>query len=183
MVTRSEDKAVTTFLWVICVMSMLCLGMVYTHKVREHHKQQNEIHAALVNVEPKVVEKQVLQYYNPFRQQETLSPEDELRFCQTVAGESAYESWEGIAAVAETIKNHLDSGKTIDETLALYSGHMEEVPEYVRTLCLDVLYEGLEVFGGESMYFYSPEWMEGGVSAWHETREFLGQIGGHKFFK
>ena len=115
-------------------------------------------------------------------QKEVLPEEEELLFCQIVAGEAAYEPWEGIAAVAECLKNHLAEAP-MDEIRPLFCGWMEEVPYYVTVICRAVLYDDLEVLGDSVKYFYSPTWTEGGVSYWHESQEYLGSIGNHRFFR
>ena len=112
-----------------------------------------------------------------------LDTDEEDTFIRIVAGEALHDGWESIVAVAEVLRNHIVAGATVYEAQRLFDGWWDgALPEYVVTLCRDVLNDRLSVIGREAKWFYSPAYMVDGWSAWHESQQFLGWVGSHKFF-
>ena len=59
-----------------------------------------------------------------------------------------------------------------------YAGWSEKVSEDTKNAVKEVF-----VFGNKMhdsvLWFYAPEWCE---SKWHESQQFVAEIGGHRFF-
>ena len=110
--------------------------------------------------------------------------EDEYELvCRVVMGEAGGEPYKGQVAVAQCILNACRiedkrPGEIIEEYQ--YTTWQPEPSESVRTAVCAVFDDGVTVFGDDVLYFYAPAQI---TSDWHETKELVTEIGGHRFFK
>lgn len=107
--------------------------------------------------------------------------------CRVMMSECAGEPLEGQHAVAQVILDRLRSedfpGNVYD--VLTQDGQFSEPSDEDATVAVyeavaAVFDRGERVTECEILYFYSPKWY--GVSEWHESREFILRIGGHKFY-
>ena len=99
-----------------------------------------------------------------------------------VAGESMGEPYEGQVAVAECIINAcLKDGLQPSEvrTKYKYSGWHNEPSESVKKAVSAVFDDGYRIADKPIMYFYAFKYTK---SNWHESQDFVMEIGGHRFF-
>ena len=99
-----------------------------------------------------------------------------------VAGESMGEPYEGQVAVAECILNAcLKDGLQPSEvrTKYKYSGWHNEPSESVKKAVSAVFDDGYKITDKFILYFYAPKYTS---SSWHESQDFVMEIGGHRFF-
>lgn len=136
--------------------------------IREEIEKANEV--AMVSVEPV--------------QESVFFLDDYQRWvveCM-VAGESMIEPYEGQVGVAQCILNAcLKDGIQPSEvrTKYKYSGWHEEPSESVKKAVSAVFDDGYKVTDEYILYFYAPKYAKG---KWHETQDFVMEIGGHRFF-
>ena len=116
--------------------------------------------------------------------------EYELWFVEcVVAGECAYEPYEGKLAVAQCYFDAmLKDGLSATEVKSVYgySGWNENLDKQdpkayneVKNAIMDVFYGGKFVTDKPILYFYNPAIV---YSGWHEAQEYWGSIANHKFF-
>ena len=116
--------------------------------------------------------------------------EHELWFVECViAGECAYEPYEGKLAVAQCyfdamLKDRLSATEV--KSVYGYSGWNENLDKQdpkayneVKNAIMDVFYGGKFVTEKPILFFYAPKWCD---SPWHESQNYVMTIGGHKFF-
>lgn len=99
-----------------------------------------------------------------------------------VAGESMSEPYDGQVAVAECILNAcLKDGLQPSEvrTKYKYSGWNDEPSESVKKAVSAVFDDGYKITDEFILYFYAPKYT---TSKWHESQDFVMEIGGHRFF-
>ena len=109
-------------------------------------------------------------------------------FCAVVMGECGNtEPDEGVAAVAECLLNYVRMHcMTVAEAIeaAGYSAPPLEPSLRVEAICHMVLFHELAPLGrADALWFYAPEYMTDGYSAWHEGQQYITTIGGHRFFR
>ena len=110
--------------------------------------------------------------------------EDEYELvCHVVMGEAGGEPFQGQIAVAQCILNACRiedkrPGEIIEEYQ--YTTWQPEPSESVRTAVCAVFDNGVKAFGDDVIYFYAPERIS---SDWHESKELVTEIGGHRFFR
>lgn len=113
----------------------------------------------------------------------TLSEEDFTLICQVVSAESKGESQRGQMAVAETIKNRMNLwGKSAQEVCLApyqYAKPDNDFSYDVYQSVHSVFRQNVAVFGNETTHFHrndiSPKWSY--------TKEYVGSVGVHKFYK
>ena len=116
--------------------------------------------------------------------------EHELWFVECViAGECAYEPYEGKLAVAQCYFDAMvKSGLSATEVKSVYgySGWNENLDKQdpkmydeVKNAIMDVFYGGKFVTEKPILFFYAPAY---GRSDWHESQEYCKSIANHKFF-
>ena len=98
-----------------------------------------------------------------------------------VEGEAGGESYEGKLWVATCLRNAMEKDNLPAEQVRIdyqYAGWSESVSEDTKNAVKEVF-----VFGNKMhdsvLWFYAPEWCE---SEWHESQQFVAEIGGHRFF-
>ena len=98
-----------------------------------------------------------------------------------VEGEAGGESYEGKLWVATCLRNAMEKDNLSAEQVRIsyqYAGWSEKVSEDTKNAVKEVF-----VFGNKMhdsvLWFYAPEWCE---SEWHESQQFVAEIGGHRFF-
>lgn len=103
---------------------------------------------------------------------------------RVVAAEARGESYEGMAAVAQTIMQRcMDKGLPPEDIMipGQYADpYMGEISEEVREAVAQIFDRGELAIDAPVMAFYSPT---GGRSAWHENSlRYVTTIGAHRFF-
>ena len=152
--------------------------------------QQNDDDTITTEIEPEPqIEEQELEsaiaYEPPFH-----LTEYELWFVECViAGECAYEPYDGKLAVAQCYFDAmLKDGLSAKEVKSVYGyiGWNENLDKQdpkayneVKNAIMDVFYGGKFVTENPILFFYVPRWC---TSEWHEAQEFEMEIGGHRFF-
>ena len=92
------------------------------------------------------------------------------------------EPYDGQVAVAECILNAcLKDGLQPSEvrTKYKYSGWNDEPSESVKKAVSAVFDDGYKITDEFILYFYAPKYT---TSKWHESQDFVMEIGGHRFF-
>ena len=152
--------------------------------------QQDDDDTITTDIEPKPqIEEQesesAIVYEPPFH-----LTEYELWFVECViAGECAYEPYEGKLAVAQCYFDAmLKDGLSATEVKSVYGyiGWNENLDKQdpkayneVKNAIMDVFYGGKFVTEKPILFFYAPAY---GRSDWHEDQEYWGSIANHKFF-
>lgn len=149
-----------------------------------------------IQIEPQIVEQEskfeideaepALEYYtSPIN----LTEDDRWFIESVVAGECAYEQYEGKLAVAQCyfdamIKDGL-SAREVKE-LYQYDGWNPDLDKQDKKMYIEVMDAVHDIFDvGQFvtdkpiLFFYAPRWC---TSDWHEAQEFEMEIGGHRFF-
>lgn len=140
-----------------------------------------------IYIEPEIVElKSEIEYY--------VSPiyltEDDRWFIEcVVAGECAYEPYEGKLAVAQCYFDAMiKDGLTAREVKEVYqyAGWNSDLDKQDRKMYIEVMEAVHDIFDvGQFvtekpiLFFYSPSLCD---SPWHESQNYVMTIGGHKFF-
>ena len=99
-----------------------------------------------------------------------------------VTGESIGEPYDGQVAVAQCVLNAcLKDGIQPSEvrTKYKYSGWNTNPTESVKKAVSAVFDDGYKITDKYILYFYAPKYSKG---SWHETQQFVMEIGGHRFF-
>lgn len=102
---------------------------------------------------------------------------------RVVMAEAGGESYEGQMAVAQCILNastlhDIRPDEAVEEFK--YTGWRPDPTEEVKQAVAAVFDDGDTVFDRDVLYFYAPALCR---SAWHESKNYVTTIGGHKFFK
>lgn len=113
-----------------------------------------------------------------------LTDEEFYAVCAVVMAESGAEPYEGQMAVAWCIRNACE-GDGVRPVYVLehygYTKPKDTWTESVSRAVNAVFWLGEKVVNEPIRYFYAPKLCEG---SWHESaREFVCEIGGHRFFK
>ena len=154
----------------------------------EYQQNDDDTITTEIKLEPQIKEQELesaIAYEPPFH-----LTEYELWFVECViAGECAYEPYEGKLAVAQCYFDAmLKDGLSATEVKSVYGyiGWNENLDRQdpkayneVKNAILDVFYGGKFVSEKPILFFYAPRWC---TSEWHEAQEFEMEIGGHRFF-
>lgn len=119
----------------------------------------------------------------PVRTPYELTPAERDLVERVVMAEAAGEPQIGQMLVAQCIRNacELDGVRPAEVvTHYQYSPKRPEPSDLVRASVAVIFDEGLSFTDPETMYFYAPDRVD---SAWHESQEFVVEVGGHRFFK
>ena len=98
-----------------------------------------------------------------------------------VEGEAGGESYEGKLWVATCLRNAMEKDNLSAEQVRInyqYAGWSEKVSEDTKNAVKEVFVLGNKMHDSV-LWFYAPEWCE---SEWHESQQFVAEIGGHRFF-
>lgn len=121
-------------------------------------------------------------YYNgPLVYYEITADDRETLQC-IVQGEAGGESYEGKCWVATCLLNAMRKGNlTAAEvrTEYQYAGWSEDVSDETVKAVSAVFDDG-ETTHDTVLWFYAPRFCNG---TWHETQQFVAEVGGHKFFE
>ena len=154
----------------------------------EYQQNDDDTITTEIKLEPQIEEQELesaIAYEPPFH-----LTEYELWFVECViAGECAYEPYEGKLAVAQCYFDAmLKDGLSATEVKSVYGyiGWNENLDRQdpkayneVKNAIMDVFYGGKFVTEKPILFFYAPRWC---TSEWHEAQEFEMEIGGHRFF-
>lgn len=103
--------------------------------------------------------------------------------CSVVMSECGHEPYNGIVAVAQCLKNAMKRDDlTAYEAVKRYgyTRNRKTPNNAVRRAVADVFCHGKGVTDEPILYFYNPKLC---TSAFHESQDFVIEIGNHKFFK
>ena len=160
----------------------------YTIKTEPIEESKFEsIEPQYVYVEPQIVEQEseIEHYKSPIN----LTEDDRWFIESVVAGECAYEPYEGKLAVAQSyfdamIKDGL-SAREVKEVYQ-YAGWNPNLDKQDRKMYIEVMDAVHDIFDmGQFvtekpiLFFYAPSLCD---SPWHESQNYAMTIGGHKFF-
>ena len=98
-----------------------------------------------------------------------------------VEGEAGGESYEGKLWVATCLRNAMEKDNLSAEQVRIeyqYAGWSEKVSEDTKNAVKEVFVLGNKMHDSV-LWFYAPKWCE---SEWHESQQFVAEIGGHRFF-
>ena len=154
----------------------------------EYQQDDDDTITTDIKLEPQIEEQEsefAFVYEPPFH-----LTEYELWFVECViAGECAYEPYEGKLGVAQCYFDAmLKDGLSATEVKSAYGyiGWNENLDKQdpkayneVKNAIMDVFYGGKFVTEKPILFFYAPRWC---TSEWHEAQEFEMEIGGHRFF-
>ena len=175
-----------------------CMGIILSPFESSHNVQsvqytiktepiEESVEPQYIYVEPQIVEQEskIERYKSPIN----LTEDDRWFIESVVAGECAYEPYEGKLAVAQCYFDAMiKDGLTATEVKSAYgySGWNENLDKQdpkayneVKNAIMDVFYGGKFVTEKPILFFYNPRWC---TSEWHEAQEFEMEIGGHRFF-
>lgn len=110
-----------------------------------------------------------------------LSAEERIAIERTVEGEAHGESYEGKVWVATCIYNSMrywDASAQSVLTTGGYQGYNEDVQPDTKAAVFRV-FDLDRPIHPSVRYFYAPAWC---TSDWHESLNFVAEIGGHRFF-
>nr|DAG58988.1 MAG TPA: Cell Wall Hydrolase [Caudoviricetes sp.] len=184
-----------------------CMGVIFSPFESSHEAQPvqytiktepieeskfESVESQYIYVEPQIVEQESkidepeIEYYE--------SPinltEDDRWFIESVmAGECAYESYEGKLAVAQCYFDAMiKGGLTAREVKEVYQydGWNPDLDKQDRKMYIEVMDAVHDIFDmGQFvtekpiLFFYAPRWC---TSEWHEAQNLALEIGGHRFF-
>ena len=103
--------------------------------------------------------------------------------CRVVMGESGGEPFQGQLAVAQCILNacRIEDKRPVEIIEEYqYTTWRPDPSESVKAAVSAVFDDGVTVFDDDVLYFYAPAQI---TSDWHETKELVTEIGGHRFFR
>ena len=98
-----------------------------------------------------------------------------------VEGEAGGESYDGKLWVATCLRNAMEKDDLSAEQVRIsyqYAGWGETVSDDTKKAVSRVFDFG-DTTHDSVLWFYAPEWCE---SEWHESQQFVAEIGGHRFF-
>lgn len=165
----------------------LALNVVLAATVTRLLHQEPKIIEKVIKV-PKVVEKTVTLYKPvpmPIQPQPRmyLSLEERYLVESVVTAEAGGETLAGQLLVAQCIFNACVKSKLqpseVFEVYA-YTKHRPEPVESAREAVRLVFDLGVELTTEPILYFYAPALVQ---SDWHESQQFVLELGGHRFFK
>lgn len=110
-----------------------------------------------------------------------LSDADRETLWHIVQGEAGGESYEGKLWVATCLLNAMRKNDMSAEEVRVayqYSGWAETVSDDTKKAVSQVFDFG-DTTHDSVLWFYAPKWCD---SEWHESQQFVTEIGGHRFF-
>ena len=175
-----------------------CMGIILSPLESSHNVQsvqytiktepiEESVEPQYIYIEPQIVEQEskIERYKSPIN----LTEDDRWFIESVVAGECAYEQYEGKLAVAQCYFDAmLKDGLSATEVKSVYGyiGWNENLDKQdpkayneVKNAVMDVFYGGKFVTEKPILFFYAPKWC---TSEWHEAQEFEMEIGAHRFF-
>ena len=175
-----------------------CMGIILSPFESSHNVQsvqytiktepiEESVEPQYIYVEPQIVElESEIEYYkSPIN----LTEDDRWFIESVVAGECAYESYEGKLAVAQCYFDAMiKDGLTAREVKEVYqyAGWNPDLDKQDRKMYIEVMDAVHDIFDmGQFvtekpiLFFYAPSLCD---SPWHESQNYAMTIGGHKFF-
>ena len=110
-----------------------------------------------------------------------ITQEDKITLERIVEGEAGGESFEGKCWVATCLRNAMEKDGLTAEQVRVsyqYSGWKENVSEETERAVAEVFERGNKT-NDSVLWFYAPKWCN---SKWHESQQFVAEIGSHRFF-
>ena len=166
----------------------------YLNRVNESQEQETKIEIYEPKAEPMWIEPQIIEsepepeieyYESPIN----LTEDDRWFIESIVAGECAYEPYEGKLAVAQCYFDAMiKGGLTAREVKEVYqyAGWNPDLDKQDRKMYIEVMDAVHDIFDmGQFvtekpiLFFYAPSLCD---SPWHESQNYAMTIGGHKFF-
>lgn len=98
-----------------------------------------------------------------------------------VQGEAGNEPFEGKMWVATCLLNAMRNSDIDAETARIsgqYAGWNENVSEETK-IAVSMVFDDGKVTHDSVLWFYAPRWCN---SEWHESQQFVAEIGSHRFF-
>lgn len=160
--------------------------LIGTTKI-EYQQDDDDTITTEIKLEPQIVEQESeIEYYkSPIN----LTEDDRWFIECVVAGECAYEPYEGKLAVAQCYFDAMiKDGLTAREVKEVYqyAGWNSDLDKQDRKMYIEVMEAVHDIFDmGQFvtekpiLFFYAPKWCD---SPWHESQNYAMTIGGHKFF-
>lgn len=153
----------------------------------EYQQDDDDTITTEIKLESQIVEQEskIERYKSPIN----LTEDDRWFIESVVAGECAYESYEGKLAVAQCyfdamIKDGLTAREVKD--VYQYAGWNPDLDKQNRKMYIEVMDAVHDIFDmGQFvtekpiLFFYAPSLCD---SPWHESQNYVMTIGGHKFF-
>ena len=180
-----------------------CMGVILSPLESSHNVQsvqytieaepiEESVEPQHIYIEPEIIEleseidKSEIEYYkSPIY----LTEDDRWFIESVVAGECAYEPYEGKLAVAQCYFDAMiKDGLTAREVKEVYqyAGWNSDLDKQDRKMYIEVMEAVHDIFDvGQFvtekpiLFFYSPSLCD---SPWHESQNYVMTIGGHKFF-
>lgn len=183
---RHAAKMWRTLAWAAVLVALVVLFLALQDK------------AEAAEVEPKPVEARVVQYDPPpqpmpeadVSEMESTTPRYALTVSErdiverVVMAEAGGEGFDGQRLVAQCILNTAEAmDMRPDEVVTApnqYAAPAEHASEMVMDAVSAVFDDGDMVTDEPIRFFYAPKYI---YSAWHESKEFVLEHGGHRFFK
>lgn len=161
----------------------------YTIKTEPIEINEEQEQDSKIEIEPQIAEQEseheLERYVSPIN----LIEDDRWFIESVVAGECAYEPYEGKLAVAQCYFDAMvKDGLTAREVKEVYQydGWNPDLDKQDRKMYIEVMDAVHDIFDmGQFvtekpiLFFYAPRWC---TSDWHEAQEFEMEIGGHRFF-
>lgn len=175
-----------------------CMGIILSPFESSHNVQsvqytikaepiEESVEPQYIYVEPQIVEQEskIERYKSPIN----LTEDDRWFIECVVAGECAYEPYEGKLAVAQCYFDAMiKDGLTAREVKEVYqyAGWNPDLDKQNRKMYIEVMDAVHDIFDmGQFvtekpiLFFYAPSLCD---SPWHESQNYAMTIGGHKFF-
>ena len=175
-----------------------CMGVILSPLESSHNVQsvqytieaepiEESVEPQYIYIEPEIVEleSEIEYYVSPIY----LTEDDRWFIESVVAGECAYEPYEGKLAVAQCYFDAMiKDGLTAREVKEVYqyAGWNSDLDKQDRKMYIEVMEAVHDIFDvGQFvtekpiLFFYSPSLCD---SPWHESQNYVMTIGGHKFF-
>ena len=142
----------------------------YIEDEKTHIEQEDAYNRVLTTVQEKI---------EPDRYD--ITQEDKITLERIVEGEAGGESFEGKCWVATCLRNAMEKDGLTAEQVRVsyqYSGWKENVSEETESAVAEVFERGNKTHDSV-LWFYVPKWCN---SKWHESQQFVAEIGSHRFF-
>lgn len=109
-----------------------------------------------------------------------MTDEEFYLVCGIVSAEAKGEPYEGMMAVAQTVLDNCERNNCRPDGVAwMYTTPDDTWSDEVWLAVTAVFFEGQSVFSEQVYWFYNPNY---GYSEFHESQEFVAEIGNHRFF-
>ena len=179
---RSQTIKGTICLFACAVLAFLVIGSRITPEElkAQEHGLKCEIEASRKN-EGDNAENRKAVYIEESPIDYAITEDDRETLEHIVEGEAGGESYEGKLWVATCLRNAMEKDDLSAEQVRIdyqYAGWSEKVSEDTKNAVKEVFVLGNKTHDSV-LWFYAPEWCE---SEWHESQQFVAEIGGHRFF-